>query len=106
VNESQFKALRELSTDSNLTQRELSRRLGLSLGSVNYVVRALIDKGYIKAKRFKNSNNKLGYAYILTPEGIKEKLKQTQMFIHRKIEEYEKLKVEIELLKREERRQI
>ena len=102
MNESHFKTLRELSTNGNLTQRELSEKLGLSLGSVNYVIQALIGKGYVKAQRFKNSNNKMGYIYILTPKGINEKVKQTQEFIHRKMAEYEKLKREIETLKNEQ----
>ncbi|MCX5803378.1 MAG: winged helix-turn-helix transcriptional regulator [Proteobacteria bacterium] len=63
MNESHFKTLRELSTEGAITQRELSRRLGLSLGSINYIIRALMEKGYIKTQHFKNSNNKLGYIY-------------------------------------------
>jgi EPS-associated MarR family transcriptional regulator len=99
MNESQFKTLRELSSESAITQRELSRRLGLSLGSINYIIRALMEKGYIKAQRFKNSNNKLGYIYILTPEGMKQKLRQTHIFMKRKLEEYEQLKQEVEIFK-------
>lgn len=99
MNESQFKTLRELSSEGAITQRELSRRLGLSLGSINYIIRALMEKGYIKAQRFKNSNNKLGYIYILTPEGMKQKLKQTKIFMKRKLEEYEQLKQEVEIFK-------
>ncbi|MDD5009211.1 MAG: MarR family EPS-associated transcriptional regulator [Syntrophorhabdaceae bacterium] len=102
MNESHFKTLRELSSNGNLTQRELSEKLGLSLGSVNYVIQALIGKGYVKAQRFKNSKNKIGYIYILTPKGMSEKVKQTQEFIHRKMAEYEKLKREIETLKNEQ----
>ena len=102
MNESHFKTLRELSSNGNLTQRELSERLGLSLGSVNYVIQALIGKGYVKAQRFKNSKNKMGYMYILTPKGMNEKVKQTQEFIHRKMVEYERLKREIETLKNEQ----
>jgi EPS-associated MarR family transcriptional regulator len=102
LNESHFKTLRELSSNGNLTQRELSEKLGLSLGSVNYVIQALIGKGYIKAKRFKNSKNKMGYMYILTPKGMSEKVKQTQEFIYRKMAEYEKLKREIETLQNEQ----
>ena len=101
MNESQFKTLRELSSEGAITQRELSRRLGLSLGSINYIIRALMEKGYIKAQRFKNSNNKLGYIYILTPEGMKQKLRQTHIFMKRKLEEYEQLKQEVEIFKRE-----
>jgi EPS-associated MarR family transcriptional regulator len=99
MNESHFKTLRELSTEGTITQRELSRRLGLSLGSINYIIRALMEKGYIKTQHFKNSNNKLGYIYILTPEGMKQKLKQTKIFMKRKLEEYEQLKQEVEIFK-------
>jgi len=101
MNESHFKTLRELSSNGNLTQRELSEKLGLSLGSVNFVIQALIGKGYIKAKRFKNSRNKAGYMYILTPKGVKEKIIQTEQFIQRKMAEYEQIRRELELLKNE-----
>jgi len=101
LNESHFKTLRELSSNGNLTQRELSEKLGLSLGSVNFVIQALVGKGYIKAKRFKNSRNKAGYMYILTPKGVKEKIIQTEQFIQRKMAEYEQIRRELELLKNE-----
>ena len=93
--------LKELSEDSTLSQRELSRRLGLSLGKVNYVLNALIDKGFIKVKRFKNSQNKLAYMYILTPEGISKRIELTRFFLKRKMMEYDRLKTEIEELKKE-----
>lgn len=96
MKEPQFKVLLELSAENTITQRALSKKVGLSLGSVNYVIKALIQKGYVKASRFKNSDNKLGYAYILTPEGIKEKIRQTETFMKRKLEEYERLKAEFE----------
>ena len=95
MKESQFNALLEISAENEITQRALSSRLGLSLGSVNYIVKALIQKGYVKASSFKNSNNKIGYIYILTPEGVKEKVCQTEAFMLRKQEEYERLKAAI-----------
>lgn len=101
MNDSHFKTLRELSSNGNLTQRELSEKLGLSLGSVNFVIQALIGKGYVKAQRFKNSKKKMGYMYILTPKGVKEKIIQTERFIQRKMAEYEQIKRELELLKNE-----
>ncbi|OGW27636.1 MAG: MarR family EPS-associated transcriptional regulator [Nitrospirae bacterium GWC2_42_7] len=101
MDESHFKALRELERDSTLSQRDLSKKVGLSVGRVNYIINALLEKGYIKAQRFKNSKNKIGYMYILTPKGISEKIVQTQSFLHRKTEEYERLKAEIEMLKNE-----
>lgn len=99
MKESHFKALFEISTEKAITQRILSDRLGLSLGSINYIVKALIQRGYVKAQRFKNSNNKIGYMYILTPKGIKAKIDQTEAFMQRKMEEYEKLKAEMDTLK-------
>jgi EPS-associated MarR family transcriptional regulator len=103
MNESHFKTLRELSKDSTLSQRDLSRRIGLSVGRVNYIINALLAKGYIKARRFKNSRNKIAYMYILTPEGIREKLVQTQAFLTRKTEEYELLRQEIDQLRSEKK---
>ena len=102
MDESQFKTLRELAKDGTLSQRDLSRKMGLSLGRVNYVINALLNEGYIKAERFKNSKNKMGYMYKLTPKGVTEKLQQTQTFLARKAMEFEMLKHEIEALKREE----
>lgn len=101
MDESQFKTLRELAKDGTLSQRELSKKMGLSLGRVNYLVNALLEKGYIKARRFKNSKNKIGYMYILTPKGISEKFMQTQSFLLRKSQEYANLKREIEILRKE-----
>ena len=101
MDESQFKALRELEKDSTLSQRDLSKKVGLSVGRVNYIINALLGKGYIKAQRFKNSKNKIGYMYILTPKGISERLFQTQAFLQKKTVEYEQLKAEIEKLREE-----
>jgi EPS-associated MarR family transcriptional regulator len=106
MDESQFKALRELEKDSTLSQRDLSKRVGLSVGRVNYIINALLEKGYIKAQRFKNSKNKMGYMYILTPKGISERLVQTQAFLQRKTAEYERLRQEIEMLKQENNKRV
>ena len=94
-------ALRELSRDDTLSQRDLAGRLGLSLGRVNFVVNSLIGKGLVKARRFKNSRNKLAYRYIVTPEGISEKVKVTRRFLQAKLHEFERLQQEIEDLRRE-----
>ena len=102
MDESQFKTLRELAKDSTLSQRDLSKKVGLSVGRVNYLINALLEKGYIKAKRFKNSKNKIGYMYILTPEGVSERIVQTQAFLRKKTEDYKRLRKEIELLEREQ----
>jgi len=101
MDESQFKTLRELAKDGTLSQRDLSRKMGLSLGRVNYVINALLEQGYINAERFKNSKNKMGYMYKLTPKGVSEKIQQTQTFLSRKSDEFEKLRSEIEYLRQE-----
>jgi EPS-associated MarR family transcriptional regulator len=101
MDESQFKTLRELAKDGTLSQRDLSRKMGLSLGRVNYLVNELLKKGYIKAKKFKNSRHKIAYMYYLTPKGMSEKVTQTYNFLNRKLDEYEKLKLEIEILRQE-----
>ncbi len=101
MDELQFRTLRELAKDGTLSQRDLSRRMGLSLGRVNYLVNALLRAGYIKASRFKNSRNKIAYMYMLTPKGMSAKLSQTCHFLQRKLEEYHRLKEEIEALRRE-----
>jgi EPS-associated MarR family transcriptional regulator len=101
MDESHFKTLRELAKDGTLSQRELSRRMGVSLGRVNYLVNALLSKGYIKARRFKNSKNKIAYMYVMTPKGISVRLTQTYSFLQRKLAEFDRLKEEIEILKKE-----
>ena len=99
--EESLMVLREIGVNPQLTQRELSSRLGLSLGKINFLMKALIEKGLIKAENFKNSSNKSAYLYFLTPLGIEEKAKTTYRFLKRKIEEYEKLEIEIKQLKKE-----
>ena len=99
--EEPFKLLREIEANPQMTQRELSSRLGLSLGKINFLIKVLIEKGFIKADNFKNSQNKIAYLYFLTPSGIEEKAKITYRFLKRKMEEYEKLEEEIQQLKKE-----
>ncbi len=103
MDELQFKALRELARDGTLSQRDLSKKMGLSLGRANYLVNALLKAGYIKASRFKNSRNKIAYMYVLTPKGISAKIVQTYSFLQRKLNEYHRLLEEIETLRREVR---
>lgn len=93
--------LREITLTPEMTQRELSSRLGISLGKVNFLVNALIQKGLIKAHNFKNSNNKKAYLYYLTPAGLEEKAKITYRFLKRKMKEYEQLEEQIRLLEKE-----
>jgi len=101
MDEIEFKALREISNNGKLSQRELSKRIGISLGSVNYVLRRLMEKGLIKAMRFKNSQNKLAYIYVLTPKGVEERINQTKVFLKKSYEEYLELRAEIARLNRE-----
>ena len=99
-----FKVLRALQADPEHSQREIASDLGVSVGVVNYCLRALVDKGQVKVRNFRASNNKLRYAYILTPSGIAEKTRLTAGFLRRKKAEYEALKAEIEAVQREARR--
>jgi len=101
MEEAHYRLLRLLDSSPQLTQRELAREMGVSLGKVNYCISALIEKGWIKARNFRNSNNKLAYAYLLTPRGIEQKATITVQFLHRKVAEYESLKKEIAQLRRE-----
>ena len=96
--ELQFRVLRLLETNPHLSQRELSKSLGASLGGVNYCLNALIAKGAVKIENFKNNQNKWVYAYLLTPQGIAEKTALTGSFLKHKMQEYEQLKQEIESL--------
>ena len=93
--------LRYLEEKQEVSQREIARHLGISLGKVNFILKALVEKGIIKAKNFKNNKNKRAYAYFLTPEGIKEKAKMTLGFFKRKNDEYDNLKIELRLLEKE-----
>ena len=99
--ETNLKVLRHLEDNPSVTQRELAEALGSSLGKTNYCMKALINKGMVKAKNFKNSANKRAYLYILTPKGIETKTRISVKFLKRKIQEYEALSQEIEQLKTE-----
>jgi EPS-associated MarR family transcriptional regulator len=91
--------LRKLEVNPEYTQRELSKEMDVSLGKINYCIKKLTEKGWIKLTNFKQNPNKVGYAYLLTPRGIEEKTKLTFSFLKRKIKEYEILKDEINKLK-------
>ena len=93
-----YRVMRLLEENPDLTQRELAEKLGVSVGGLNYCLKALTEKGLVKMQNFANSKNKFGYVYVLTPSGIKEKAKLTSNFLKRKMEEYETLKAEIEAL--------
>lgn len=96
--ELQFRVLRLLESNPHLSQRELSKSLGVSLGGINYCLNALVAKGSIKIQNFRNNQNKWVYAYLLTPQGIAEKTALTGAFLKRKMLEYQELKAEIESL--------
>lgn len=96
-----YRLLKLLQERPEVTQRELAEAAGVSLGKINYCLKALIEKGLIKAGNFKNSTNKKAYAYLLTPKGIEEKSRITVSFLRRKREEYEAIKREIADLQRE-----
>ena len=93
--------LRKIELNPEYTQRELSKEMDVSLGKLNYCIKRLTEKGWIKLTNFKQNPNKVGYVYILTPKGIEEKTKLTFSFLKRKVIEYEVLKKEINELKLE-----
>ena len=96
-----FRIMRILQDNPDLTQRELADKLGMSVGGLNYCLNALIDKGFVKMANFSKSKNKFKYVYLLTPQGIAEKVALTSHFLRRKMEEYDVLKAEIEALRTE-----
>ena len=99
--ELRLRVLRALEANPELSQRQLAAELGVSLGGVNYALRALMERGFVKAENFRQSGNKVAYLYVLTPRGIAEKTSLAAAFLGRKLDEYEVLKQEIEALKRE-----
>jgi EPS-associated MarR family transcriptional regulator len=99
--ESHLELLRILEQHPDYSQRELSAALGLSLGKTHYVLKALLDKGMVKAKNFQRSDRKLRYLYVLTPQGVKHRAQLTRSFLARKEAQFESLKHEIETLRRE-----
>ena len=93
-----FRVMRLLQEDPGMTQREMARRLGVSLGGINYCLQALVDKGWIKIQNFQRSERKMAYAYLLTPSGLASKAALTARFLQRKMQEFEALKAEIQSL--------
>jgi EPS-associated MarR family transcriptional regulator len=96
--------LKTLEENPGLSQRDLAKRLGVSLGKINYCLNALVEKGSLKNNNFRNSDNKLAYAYLLTPYGVEDKARLTVNFLQYKMQEYERLRNEIEELKRESKK--
>ena len=101
TDEVRFSLLRCLEEHPDASQREIARRLGVSVGKVNYCLHALIEKGLLKIRNFRRNKNKIAYAYVLTPKGLQEKVDLTYHFLRRKIAEYDELASEIDRLKRE-----
>ena len=102
--QNKYQLLKSLEQDANLTQRQLSKELGISLGKVNYCLQSLIQIGLVKVNNFKNSKNKTQYSYLLTPKGVAEKTKLTISFLKVRTKEYEELKKEVEKLTNAETR--
>lgn len=96
-----FRVMRILQENPDFTQRELAEKLGISVGGLNYCIKALTEKGLVKMQNFADSKNKFGYVYVLTPSGIAEKAAVTHRFLQRKMDEYQALKAEIEALRAE-----
>jgi len=96
--EMRYKLLRLLEANPRQSQREVARQLGISLGRVNFCMKALAEKGMVKATNFKNSSNKTMYMYLLTPRGFEEKARVTVRFLRRKLSEYEGLREEMDKL--------
>jgi EPS-associated MarR family transcriptional regulator len=101
TDEYRYKILKLVEHNPAISQRELAMQLGISLGKVNFCLKALIERGLLKATNFRNNKNKLAYMYLLTPSGIEEKASITMRFLKHKLQEYETLQVEIEELRKE-----
>lgn len=101
TDEYRYKVLKLLDANPNLSQRALAKELGVSLGRANYCLKALVERGFIKASNFKNSQNKQAYAYFLTPQGMEDKALVTVRFLKHKLAEHQTLQSEIEQLRQE-----
>ena len=99
--ETRYKLMRLIAANPQLSQRDVARELGISLGKVNYCLKALMQRGWVKAHNFKNSRNKVGYMYLLTPRGIEAKAALALRFLRIKQQEYEALLMEIEQARQE-----
>tara|TARA_Y100000590_G_scaffold229380_1_gene258764 strand:- start:52045 stop:52374 length:330 start_codon:yes stop_codon:yes gene_type:complete len=97
----QLSALKYIEDNPDLTQRQLASKLGVSLGKSHYLINELIKKGWLKLSNFKNSRNKVAYLYVLTPKGLKNKARITREYLYYKLEQFERIKQEIDDLKRE-----
>ena len=96
-----YKLLKLLEEEPNLTQRQMAKEMGISLGKFNYCLKELVKKGFVKVDRFTSSENKAAYMYLLTPKGADEKVRVTHGFLKRKMAEFEEIKQQIEELRQE-----
>jgi|SRR6185436_1292159 EPS-associated MarR family transcriptional regulator len=103
TDEVRYKLLRILEANPELSQRQVARALGISLGKTNYCLKALVERGLVKVSNFRNNENKVLYTYYLTPRGIEEKARVTLRFLQRKLREYEELHAEIEQIRNDVR---
>jgi len=99
--ELEYRVLKWLQNNPNVTQRQLASEFGVSLGKINFLLKSLIQVGWVKLENFKRSDNKMGYAYLLTPTGLIEIAQITRSFLERKEVEYQQLESEIKLLRAE-----
>ena len=99
MTDAHYELIRLIEQSPELSQRELAKAMGISLGKANYCINALVEKGWVKANNFRYSHNKLGYACLLTPQGIEQKTVLARNFLQRKVKEYEALQQEIQALK-------
>lgn len=100
-NELDYVLLQQIAEQNDTSQRALARRLGVSVGKINYCLRAVIDKGWVKANNFRRADNKLAYMYLLTPSGAHAKMRLARAFLARKEQEFEQLQREIDNLRHE-----
>lgn len=101
TDEYNYKILKIIEANPEISQRQLAKELGVSLGKANFCLKALVNVGFIKVTNFKNNQNKLAYLYLLTPSAIEQKTNITMIFLRKKLEEYERIKVEIDELRYE-----
>lgn len=98
-----YRLLKLLQSNPEVSQRQVAEALGISVGKVNFCLRALLDRGLVKVRNFRDSQNKIAYAYYLTPKGAQAKVRATALFLQRRLKEYQEIEREIEQLKREVR---
>lgn len=101
--DTRYRILKRLEDNPEVNQRELARELGISLGKVNYCLKALIERGFVKVSRFRNSVNKKAYLYHLTPQGMQDRTRMAVRFLRHKRAEYEALERELQMLEHEVR---